>query len=275
MLSTGTKAKIIDLYSQGYKVSEIHALLGTSRGAIKKTLIDNETYNTNNRVNQLQKEKDKEKVLELYKSGVVIEEIVEQLSIKEYLIKKYIKEEGLEVPKKKRINKSDKYADKIIELHKNGLSIYEIEKQVDLCESTVKKVLVNSGIYNINTVKVVGRKTKPSKINTDNLDSLTNIEKHHKHYDIVEANKDKVINMYSNNHTSLEISKELQVDTNLVKACLIEWDTVKIEDYKKEILKGYILEISITNLAKLAYIEKTELVNRLKEWKAYEISKEI
>ena len=89
------------------------------------------------------KEERKEKVLELYNSGMKIAEIVENLDVSIVTVTNYIKElkeEGKTEGRKSKLKKQ-KNKEKTLELYDDGIKIAEIAEILDASVSTVSRCI--------------------------------------------------------------------------------------------------------------------------------------
>lgn len=250
------KKKILELYNQGLYIKEIANevyLAETTVNRYIKELKEEGKIQQGKRKN-VAKEKNKEKILELYNLGMKRKEIAEKLNISVGTIQKY-KIELVQEGKLQIIDKKKERKEKVIELYNQGIDSKEIAKRLE-----VSVVTINTYISElIEAGKIQQRKRKRKSI-------------------AKEENKKKILKLYNQGLDVKEIADELYLVKptvyKYIKELKEERRIRKRRSIKREKNKINIIEEESRDIQKIVNKEKytkkdyqkfSEYISRCKE----------
>lgn len=131
--------KAVELYSQGYTLTEIESMAGVKHSVVNKELDKRKIAKRNNRAENLEG-----KIIDLYKQGLGSYQIADRLGCSRTLVVKVADENGIE---RQSTHISNETKDKIEELYTQGNSIKKIAKEMKMSHHTVGHLLRDRG-YN-------------------------------------------------------------------------------------------------------------------------------
>ena len=347
-ITDDTKRKVLELRQSGYKLSEIHNMLGIAHSSVRTILINADMYEKDDMgVNRKVLEERMSKCISLYRKGKTVKEIREETGLTNTTIIRYLKADGCYVDgrtlvdkegKKFKNTKSNRNRDKIIELHREGINTYEIAERVGMCEQAVRKLLIETNefndavnkrqrirptksnknrdkiielhrngvstyeiAYNVGMSEVTVRKllkaenefnetiNKKQKIkyrapeDNDNsndsiiyINDIENPERDHPQFEEALLEKELIISRFNGDDTAKNISKELCLDIRLIRCLLLTWAIELTSDKNKDmkkILKLYAIGVTIPDIAKALGMQRAEVIGKLSSWDAYEMLK--
>lgn len=139
-----TYEKVIELYKEGYTVSEIAEKMGTTKQNISRILklgnVSRESGGISKRRERIVK-----KIKEMTEQGITLERISEKLGISEMSVRKYAYDEGIELISETSLRVT-RLKEQAIELKKQGMTQVEIAEKLGLSQGYVSKFLLDENI---------------------------------------------------------------------------------------------------------------------------------
>lgn len=129
--------KAVELYSQGYTLTEIESIAGVKHSVVNKELDKRKIAKRNNRAENLEGE-----IMELYKQGLGSYQIADRLGCSRTLVVKVADENGIE---RQSTHIGNETKDKIEELYTQGKGVRVITRELNTTRQTVVRCLRDRG----------------------------------------------------------------------------------------------------------------------------------